>query len=225
MRFTYTAVKDCGCHERAHSFYIDLNKTRIPRECQQTSGKSYGSLYDRGHLVPANHLDFSKQAIRDSNYMTNILPQTKQLNRGSWLQVEEIIECLRETEPLTVVGGAVWNDAMPMPSNESLLWDSHGVRIPKAFWKVVRAKTLHPEDHHIIAWWFPNVDTAFRDELDGYLVSIAQLEHLLVQHARVSTRDGRWKSSAEVFMLPAEIKAHRPSKSWPVPGGCDRSRR
>ena len=27
--------------------------------------------------------DFSEQAIRDSNYMTNISPQAKQLNRGA----------------------------------------------------------------------------------------------------------------------------------------------
>ncbi|HIG39559.1 MAG TPA: hypothetical protein EYQ14_03340, partial [Gammaproteobacteria bacterium] len=42
-----------------------------------------GQRYDRGHLVPANHLDYSKKAIKQSNYMTNILPQAANMNRGA----------------------------------------------------------------------------------------------------------------------------------------------
>jgi len=223
--FTYTAVKDCGCFARAHSFYIDHNRTRVPRHCQQYSGSSYGSKYDRGHLVPANHLDFSEQAIRDSNYMTNISPQAKQLNRGAWLQVEEIIECYRDIEPLTIVGGVVWHETMRI--NETLLWESHGVQLPTAFWKVVRAKTLYPEDNGLIAWWFPNIDTATRKQLDQYLVSIDELEANIAAHSTVSSPGASgngFKSTPIKFELSPELKAHRPAKSWALPKGCDKSR-
>ncbi|TXK92768.1 DNA/RNA endonuclease G, partial [Methylococcaceae bacterium HT1] len=63
-------------------FYLD---PKVPKECQQYSAKTYKAKdqrYDRGHLVPANHLDYSKTAIKASNTMTNILPQAANMNRG-----------------------------------------------------------------------------------------------------------------------------------------------
>jgi len=67
--------------KRHKSFHINTN---VSSSCQQLSAKTYkqkGQRYDRGHLVPANHLDYSKVAIRQSNFMTNILPQAAKMNR------------------------------------------------------------------------------------------------------------------------------------------------
>lgn len=61
---------------------LDLN---VSADCQQFSDKAYGHGYDRGCQVPANHLDYSNAAIKQSNYMTNILPQISQMNHGAWL--------------------------------------------------------------------------------------------------------------------------------------------
>ena len=63
-----------------------------------------GNEYDRGHLVPSNHLDYAADVIRSGNTMSNVLPQNKDLNRNAWRLTEEIIECYRDTEPLDVVG-------------------------------------------------------------------------------------------------------------------------
>jgi endonuclease G len=71
MKFQYNAQHDTGNEARAKSFKLDPN---VPKECQQTSTKSYGQDYVRGHQVPANHLDYSPEAIQQSNYITNILP-------------------------------------------------------------------------------------------------------------------------------------------------------
>ena len=90
VKFQYNAQRDTGNFKRKKSFYYDPD---LPKNCQQTSTKSYkepGQRYDRGHLVPANHLDYSKKAIKQSNYMTNILPQAANMNRGAWLLTEEI---------------------------------------------------------------------------------------------------------------------------------------
>ena len=68
VKFQYNAQRDTGNFKRKKSFYYDPD---LPKSCQQTSTKSYkkkGQRYDRGHLVPANHLDFSKKAIKQSNY-------------------------------------------------------------------------------------------------------------------------------------------------------------
>jgi endonuclease G len=88
VKFRYNAQHDTGNEARAKEFRLDPD---VPKECQQISTAAYGHGYDRGHQVPANHLDASQVAIKQSNYMTNILPQTSQMNRGAWLQTEEII--------------------------------------------------------------------------------------------------------------------------------------
>jgi endonuclease G len=157
VRFQYTPTKDQGNQKRHSRFYIDPD---TPRDCQQTSTDSFqkytDARYDRNHLVPANHVDNSADAIRQSNFMTNILPQASNMNRGAWLQTEEIAECYRDIEPITVIGGAIWGDN---PRNDFV--DSHGVATPDAFWKVLIRKD------RVIAWVIPNTAEATRKHLDN----------------------------------------------------------
>ncbi len=54
VKFQYVAQRDNGNAKRYDKFFLDPN---VPAECQQTTAKAYGHDYDRGHQVPANHLD------------------------------------------------------------------------------------------------------------------------------------------------------------------------
>ena len=47
------------------------------------------SGFDRGHLKPAADSKSSSECMAASFLMTNVAPQTPQLNRGSWKQLEE----------------------------------------------------------------------------------------------------------------------------------------
>lgn len=222
VRFEYIARDDCGCENRVHSFYVD---TQVPRSCQATTASSMGPAYDRGHMVAANHFDFDKLAIKETNFISNILPQHLGVNRGAWLLSEEVIECLREREPLRVVGGAVWPASAEEPE-DTLLAASHGIPLlPRAFWKVVRASTLYPEDNGLMAWWMPNSALGGRRNIDRFVVSIAELEARLAAHQTVSDKstDGQFHGVAEVFegLTDAE-RSHRPARSWPVPKGCNK---
>ncbi|MBK8815669.1 MAG: DNA/RNA non-specific endonuclease [Methylococcaceae bacterium] len=107
VKFRYNAQRDTGSFKRSSRFYLNPN---VPSECQQTSTKGYGNGYDRGHLVPANHLDYSDSAITASNTMTNILPQASNMNRGAWELTEEIVECYRDIDELLVIGGVIWGN-------------------------------------------------------------------------------------------------------------------
>ncbi len=46
-----------------------MNQAEIKETCAEIIS------YDRGHLVPANHLDHDKLQIKESNYMINIVPR------------------------------------------------------------------------------------------------------------------------------------------------------
>jgi len=198
IKFRYTAQHDGGNAKRYDKFML---APKVPEECQQTSAKAYGHGYDRGHQVPANHLDASEVAIKQSNFMTNILPQTSQMNRGAWLETEEIIECYRDIDELLVMGGVIWGNN---PADDYFL-QSHGVRTPDAFWKViVRGMGA---DERAIAWIVPNTTQATRKNLDRYLVSIEELEQAI----------------GEKIPVADYVKHDKPSASWLIPIGCNKS--
>ncbi len=102
--------------------------------------------------------------------MTNILPQTAQMNWGAWLLTEEIIKCYRDIDELLVIGGVIWGDN---PADDFFM-QSHGVGTTDAFWKVVVDSS--GKDEKLIAWIVPNSTDATKRNLD--LVSIDDLERI-----------------------------------------------
>jgi endonuclease G len=201
VRFRYNAQRDQGDLPRRTSFSLDPD---VPARCQQTSTASYkhpDERYDRGHLVPANHLDDSRTAIRQSNHMTNILPQAANIHRGAWLATEEIIECYRDIDELLVLGGVIWGDH---PDDDDFV-GSHGVKTPDAFWKLVIRGS--PGKERVIAWIVPNTTEATRKRLDQYLVSVEEFE----------------RRTGETFPeVPAFARAEQPEVSWLIPRGCEK---
>src|SRR5258706_301016 len=189
-------MPDNGSLPRATSFVKDPN---VPLRCQSKSTALFqsvitrpGIFYDVGHQVPANHFDGSALAIKQTNYWTNLLPQTKSMNRGAWLATEYIIECLRDVVPLDVWGGPIWGNN---PSDD-YFFASHGIGTPDAFWKVV----IRTDTHEAIAWIVPNA-IAPMNSLDRWIKSVAEVE-------RITGRT-----------FNAINKSSRPAHSWKRPRG------
>lgn len=202
-KFRYTAGHDMGDYPRDDNFRLD---PAIPYECQPSSTASFSTkdipnapTYHRGHLVAANHLDYSEQAIRESFFMTNILPMTLQLNLGAWAQTEKITECYRDRAELLVLGGAVWKNTKLAKKNDYFV-GSHNIRTPENYWKVIIKG-----DGETIAWWMPNDITALSANLDKYLVTPAQVQA---------------RAKIKLPEVPREWKWQKPKTSWPIPEGC-----
>jgi endonuclease G len=194
-KFQYNAQFDMGNFSRDEWRFAEDDLT--PKECQQTSNLSYGKNYDRGHLVPANHLDYSRESVKESFWMSNILPQASNMNRGAWLATEEIIECYRDVDDLVVIGGVIFGNN----TKDDYFVESHGIKTPDSFWKVVIRS-----GGDAIAWNIPNVQTAIRSKLDSYLVTVAQIEKL----------------TGEKIPVSAKMKTQKLTKSWVLPKGCDK---
>lgn len=193
IQFQYHITKDIGNLPRVEKFSLDPS---VPASCQPSSAAAYGNGYDRGHLVPANHMDFSQAAITASNYMTNVLPQTANMNRGAWLATEELIECYRDIEDLNVIGGVIWGNN----SADDYFVKSHNVKTPDAYWKVVIRGSGHYEQS--IAWIVPNTKDAVRNKVDQYIVSVSTLEKITG------------------ITIPVQDKVSKPAKTWITPIGC-----
>ncbi len=197
VKFRYNAQRDNGNFKRYKKFHLDPS---VPANCQQKSFRSYRKGYDRGHLVPANHLDYSRTAIRQSNYMTNVLPQAANMNRGAWLRTEEITECYRDIDELLIIGGVIWGDNLA----DDYFVQSHGVKTPDAYWKVIIRGT--GQDERAIAWIVPNSQDAKYGKLDGYLVSIEELERV----------------TGEKIPVTDYAKHDKLQRSWMIPRGCNK---
>jgi endonuclease G len=196
--FHYVASKDTGKLNRKSSFSFDPDSDL--NGCQQFSTDSYQSVvsdsgvsYDLGHQVPANHLDHSAKAIAQSNYMTNILPQTLSMNRGAWRATEDIIECLRDETDLEVWGGPLRGSDR---SNDYFV-KSHGLKTPDHFWKVV----IRQDTGAAIGWIIPNAIAGYRS-LDSWIRTISQIEN------------------ASGMDFDVKSKRTKPLHSWPKPKGC-----
>lgn len=163
----YKAVvgKDTGNRKRdGISFKVDPS---VPKECQQSSTKAYGYGYHRGHLQGANTSENSFNAYKETFYMTNVLPMTKELNTGAWHYTDEIIECLRDTgKELIVMGGPIWKG--PHSSNVTLR--SHGTPIPSGFWKIIK------QGEKQIAWIIPNSKTANKNTLPKWESTVEEIQ-------------------------------------------------
>jgi endonuclease G len=196
VKFQYNVQHDAANGPISRNLKLDPS---VPRECQQISTSTYGKGYEPGYQVPISHLDYSPEAIEQSNYMINILPQTTQMRKGAWSQTEKITECYGNIDKLSVMGGVIWGDN----SSDDYFVQSHGVKTPDAFWKVVILGA--GKDERAIAWVVPNSKEATEKHLDDYLVSLGELEII----------------TGEKIPVANYTKHDKPSASWNIPaGGC-----
>lgn len=179
IAFRYDIGQDTGNIGRERgSFKTD---TDVPAECQPNSGKSYrtatvnpeSGTWDRGHLVPANHMDDNEKALKETFLVTNILPQNSTFNQssGAWSFTEVIAECYRDISKLTVWGGVIWGD----DASNDFFVETHGVKTPDYWWKVI----YRHDKSEYVAWLFPNHRSAIAVDIDEYLVSIVDLKDSL----------------------------------------------
>lgn len=202
-KFRYNAGHDMADYKREDVFRLDSS---LPLNCQPSSTETFSTkgipsaaTYQRAHLVAANHLDYSQEAVRDSFYMTNILPMTRTLNLGAWGRTERITECYRDRSELLILGGAVWGNAKKDRKNDYFV-TTHNIRTPEFFWKVIING-----DGETIAWYIPNDTKANSASLDKYLIKPAQLET---------------KIKEKLPEVSKAQKIRKPKKSWPLPTGC-----
>lgn len=106
--------------------------------CGESWDYSY-SGYDRGHMAPAGDMKWSKKAMDETFFMTNICPQAKVLNTGSWKRLEEKCRqwALADSSIYIICGPII--DGKPV----EYIGDSK-VYVPSAFFKVILSPYSNP---------------------------------------------------------------------------------
>lgn len=91
------------------------------------------SGYTRGHMAPAGDMAFSKDAMQESFYMSNMTPQLRQLNNGIWRELEENVrDWAYDNDEIYVVSGPLF-DGEP----RKFIGKSTKVAVPDAFFKAI----------------------------------------------------------------------------------------
>lgn len=141
----------------------DLPEPRVVHKDYTKSG------YDRGHMAPAADMKWSKQAMIESFYMSNICPQTGNLNRGDWNDLEELCRDWAERY------GRVYIACGPIfDSKSQKRIGEHKVAVPDRFFKVV----LIYNRKNPIAMGFIFKNIAHSQDIDKYMVTVDSVENV-----------------------------------------------
>jgi endonuclease G len=149
--------------------WLEVNETL---EATPSSADDYRKAsdedYDRGHLAPLASFKGSRDASQ-VDYYSNIVPQKKDLNEGSWQKLEQIernIVC--SGEMLWVMTGPLYESQMaPLPQAD----EPHTV--PSGFWKIL--VLLRGNGPWVAAFIFGQ-DTPRDSPVAGHLVSVDEIE-------------------------------------------------
>lgn len=134
VAWTLTADETDGDEPRAQNFSVDENVSG----CASPQDYSF-SGYDRGHMAPAGDMKWDAEAMRESFFMTNICPQVKSLNTGSWKRLETKCRTwARADSAIYIVCGPILTDTL----TETI--GSTKVSVPKRFFKVILSPHANP---------------------------------------------------------------------------------
>jgi endonuclease G, mitochondrial len=161
VTYQIDAADISGAVKRRDQFADDPD---IPAEIDAALSDYAGSGYDRGHLSPAADNTASPEQMAQSFYLSNMLPQNPNQNRGAWRILEDRIRKLARTQNLVVTVGSHYE-----PGYETI--GTNKVGVPQYIWKLV----TDTDTGDSIAFWFVNqaVKTA---DIPDLVISISELE-------------------------------------------------
>lgn len=137
----------------------------IPPEHRSVLSDYAGFPFDRGHLSPGADNTINDDIMSESFFLSNMVPQVPNHNRGIWKQLETAVRnWVQEGKDIYVVSGTVY-----APGYQTI--GANRVGIPTHMWKVV----VDRKNSKSIAFLFPNAPLPVAD-LPKYATSIGSIE-------------------------------------------------
>ena len=126
------------------------------------------SGYDRGHIVPAEDMDFSEDAMRESFFMSNVSPQLPSFNRGIWKKLENAVrKNAAKKGDLIIISGCVFKDGELSEIN-------NGVAVPNYFYKILLHEDAQKKS--AIAFVLPHAES--HSNLSEFAMSVSEAEKI-----------------------------------------------
>ncbi|KAF0221119.1 MAG: DNA/RNA non-specific [Geobacteraceae bacterium] len=158
-----TKPKASGALKRKDSFKADPNLTKGHR-AELSDYKSSG--FDRGHMAPSADMSWDAQAMKESFYLSNMVPQNPNMNQHIWKELEEKIrQWALDRGELYIYTGPIFagEEIEAIGDNE--------VCVPTHIYKIV----YDPKMVEAIAFIMPN-EPLDPSDIPNYIVTIGEVE-------------------------------------------------
>ena len=141
---------------------------QVHAQCRATLDdyKTVGRTHDRGHMAPAAHNTQNAQIMSESFYLSNMVAQETNNNRGAW-RLLEAAERQWASTPGTdfyVVSGGIYDPGHPVTGN--------GLGIPTRLYKIV----VERNSRQVQAYIFPNAAIRPATSWPQYQTSLQEVE-------------------------------------------------
>ncbi|XP_051971009.1 nuclease EXOG, mitochondrial-like [Xyrauchen texanus] len=141
------------------------------------------SGWSRGHMAPAGDNKISEQAMAETFYLSNIVPQNYENNAGFWNRLEMYCRDLTQRfGDLWIVSGPLLLPQVGDDGKKTISYQLIGpddVAVPTHLYKVVLAQKDSSADSLALgAFVVPNAPIGFDHQLTEFQVSLPELERL-----------------------------------------------
>ncbi|CAH2281978.1 nuclease EXOG, mitochondrial [Pelobates cultripes] len=173
--------KMLGKADRKHcKFKPDPN---IPQIFNASNEDYLKSGWSRGHMAPAGDNKFSTEAMAQTFYLSNIVPQNYENNAGFWNRLEMYCRDLTNRfDDVWIVSGPLVLPQMNEDGKKRVTYQVIGmndVSVPSHLYKVILAKRKSPAETLAVgAFVIPNVPIGFDHQLPEYQVRLQELEKM-----------------------------------------------
>jgi endonuclease G len=158
-----SSQKASGTLTRKNSFKPDPDLP-VGKRAELSDYKKSG--YDRGHMAPSADMAWDAQAMKESYYLSNMVPQEPYMNQHIWKGLEEKIrQWAIDRGELYIYTGPIYKE------DEIDTIGDNQVCIPTQIYKVV----FDPNKVEAIAFIMPNVPLD-PSEMGNYIVTIRDVE-------------------------------------------------
>lgn len=167
-----------GIANRKHSQFRPDSSINLMFSAQNSD--YYNSGWSRGHMVPAGDCKFDQDAMSDTFYLSNIVPQDIDNNAGFWNRFEMYCRDLtNKFDHVRVFSGPLF---LPYSKNGKRkvkyeVIGSSEVAVPTHLFKVVVAENNSPNDRKLVgAFVVPNKPISREHQLKEYQVPLEFIE-------------------------------------------------
>jgi len=153
-----------GTAKRKDDFRPDPDIAK-PNQSQLADYATAGNIYDRGHLVPAGDNTQSADIMSESFFLSNMVPQVANNNRGIWKQLETFVRTLAvEDDSIYVISGTIYDAGYTTIG-------ANKVGVPTRLFKVI----IDKKKNTAVGFIFPNKALPVGD-LPKYKTTVAAVE-------------------------------------------------
>ena len=156
-----TKDKITGGFKRRDDFRPD---PQVTANCQAQLADFAGQPYDRGHLSPAGNNTQSAQIMSESFFLSNMVAQVPNNNRGIWKQLETWErDWAMKGGDFYIISGGIF-----LPNHKTI---GNSVGVPDYLYKIIVEK----QSGQVMAYLMPNTALPVAD-LPKYQTTMTQIE-------------------------------------------------